>query len=152
MQNQGIECSTGQLDYDRLILNWQCTPGYFIYLFLCRCLPFYLLILLTIRIRNRFFCHLYFWYIGFIYGIEGLISAAEYGITGLFLCFFRMIPQILFYVPALWMVWQTAKEGSSRFSVSRHFLLTVLLLWTAGAAIESIVNPYFLQFGIQLLL
>lgn len=152
MQNQEIAFSTGQFDYDRLILNWQCTPGYFIYLFLCRCLPFYLLTVLTMRIRNRFFCHLYFWYVGFIYGTECLISAAEYGSTGLFLCFFRMIPQILFYVPALWMVWQAAEEERSRFSGSRRLFLTGLLLWTAGAALESMVNPYILQFGIRLFL
>lgn len=47
--------SSRQGDYDRLIMSWHCTPGFLIYLFLCRCLPFCLLLILTLRTGKRFF-------------------------------------------------------------------------------------------------
>lgn len=95
-----------QSDYDRFILDFTTDSGFFIYLFLCRCIPFYLLIALTFKTRRKIFCHLYFWYIGFIYGTVGLLSAFEYGITGLILCIFRLLPQVCFYVPALYATWR----------------------------------------------
>ena len=145
IQGQWADLSLRQSDYDQLIMNWQCTPGFLIYLFLCRCLPFYLLIMITIRTRKSFFCHLYFGYIGFIYGSEVLISAFEYGISGWCLCFFRIMPQILFYAPALWIIWHMINNSSGHISSNiRQLFLIDIFLWTAGTLTEWFLNPYFL--------
>ncbi|MFR3434873.1 MAG: hypothetical protein ACLTSO_02855 [Coprococcus sp.] len=101
----------------------------FIYLFLCRCIPFYLLIALTFKTRRKIFCHLYFWYIGFIYGTVGLLSAFEYGITGLILCIFRLLPQVCFYVPALYATWRmTAGFTDHLLPINKRLLVIGLLL------------------------
>jgi len=142
-----------QSEYDRLILNWQSTPGFLIYLFLCRCLPFCLLLILTIRSQKRFFFHLYCLYAGFIYGAESLLSASEYKLCGMLLCFFRITPQIFFYLPALFFVWHLADSpGHPLLTGNRRLWLFALLFWILGIAAEWGVNPYFIQFGIHLLL
>ena len=99
------------------------------------------------------FCHLYFWYIGFIYGTVGLLSAFEYGITGLILCIFRLLPQVCFYVPALYATWRmTAGFTDHLLPINKRLLVIGLLLWTIGTAVEWAFNPVLLQYGIQLLL
>lgn len=155
LMTQGSSPSTFfcQSDYDRFILNFTTDSGFFIYLFLCRCIPFYLLIALTFKTRRKIFCHLYFWYIGFIYGTVGLLSAFEYGITGLILCIFRLLPQVCFYVPALYATWRmTAGFTDHLLPINKRLLVIGLLLWTIGTTVEWAFNPVLLQYGIQLLL
>ena len=145
--------SSRQGDYDRLIMSWHCTPGFLIYLFLCRCLPFFLLLILTLRTGKRFFFYLYFLYIGFVYGAQSILSAAEYQFFGLLLCFFRLAPQIFFYLPALFLAWHLAgNPGYPFLSGKRRLFLISMLLWIVGTLSEWALNPYFLKFGIQLLL
>lgn len=142
-----------QENYDRLIMNWHCTPGLLIYLLLCRCLPFFLLLLLTLRTGKSFFFHLYFAYIGFIYGAQCLLSADAYQFYGLLLCFFRLAPQIIFYLPALFFAWHlTDIPGHSPVFNRKSLFLISLFLWIIGISAEWGLNPYFLRFGIRLLL
>ena len=142
-----------QSDYDRFILDFTADRGFFIYLFFCRCLPFYLLIALTFKTGRKIFCHLYFWYIGFIYGALGLLSAFEYGITGLILCIFRLLPQAFFYIPALYIAWHMTAGSTDRLLPGNSRLLGAsLLLWTIGTITEWALNPILLQHIIQLLL
>ena len=146
LMTQGSSPSTFfcQSDYDRFILDFTTDSGFFIYLFLCRCIPFYLLIALTFKTRRKIFCHLYFWYIGFIYGTVGLLSAFEYGITGLILCIFRLLPQVCFYVPALYATWRmTAGFTDHLLPINKRLLVIGLLLWTIGTAVEWAFNPRF---------
>ncbi|MFR6157132.1 MAG: hypothetical protein ACLUI7_08125 [Coprococcus sp.] len=153
LMTQGSSPSTFfcQSDYDRFIWISQQT-WIFIYLFLCRCIPFYLLIALTFKTRRKSSV-IYFWYIGFIYGTVGLLSAFEYGITGLILCIFRLLPQVCFYVPALYATWRmTAGFTDHLLPINKRLLVIGLLLWTIGTAVEWAFNPVLLQYGIQLLL
>ena len=83
----------------------------------------------------------------------GLLSAFEYGITGLILCIFRLLPQVCFYVPALYATWRmTAGFTDHLLPTNKRLLVIGLLLWTIGTAVEWAFNPVLLQYGIQLLL
>ncbi|MBT9774372.1 hypothetical protein GPK82_14465 [Coprococcus catus] len=90
---------------------------------------------------------------GFVYGAQSILSAAEYQFFGLLLCFFRLAPQIFFYLPALFLAWHLAgNPGYPFLSGKRRLFLISMLLWIVGTLSEWALNPYFLKFGIQLLL
>lgn len=137
-----------QLNYDRQMMNITCTPDLLVYLFLCRCLPFFLLILLTVYAGKRFFCHLYLVYIGFLYGTQSLLSVMAYGSNGWVVVFFHLFPQILFYLPAFCLIWQLS--GHLRgFSGKNKRLSVAVCLWLLGTFVEWRINPYVIKQGIQ---
>ena len=136
--------SLTQFNYDRQMMTSDATINVLIYLFLCRCLPFFLLILLTLRAEKRFFCHVYLIYVGFLYGVQSLLSAMAYGRNGWTVIFFHVFPQVLFYIPAFGLIWQLVGWVHG-FSGRKQRLVVAVFLWILGTLAEWKINPYVMR-------
>lgn len=147
MSNVGIrQALAGQL-----LLNWKTSSGFLFYLLLCRGMPFYLLILLTLKTGSYTFFYLYFFYCGFSYGVEAVLLTMQYQLAGLPIFLLQILPQIFCYLPALYLGYGLAAAQFGRRN-SRRAAGISLLLWTTGLLMEWYINPHIIRFGMRLFL
>lgn len=153
MENAGIR----QIQAEQLLMNWNVSGGFLIYLFICRGLPFYLLVILTYQTGRRIFFNIYFLYCGFSYGIQAVLLAMQYQLAGIPMYAVQMIPQIFFYLPALYLGYRPDKgnpAGRNRYGnhMARRAFAVSILLWTMGILAEWYVNPMVIEKGMKFFL
>ncbi|MGN0205012.1 MAG: hypothetical protein ACI4BB_10745 [Coprococcus sp.] len=135
-----------QMQAEQLLMNWNTSSDFLIYLFLCRGIPFYLLVLLTLKTGRCLFFNLYFLYCGFTYGVQAVLLAMQYGFAGIFICFFQFMPQLIFYLPALYLGYGLGKKRYHR-AVGGS-----IILWTIGLLTEWYINPLIMSAGMKIFL
>lgn len=143
-----------QIKAEQLLMDWETSAGFLMYLFLCRGLPFYLLVLLTIKTRRSLFFNFYFLYCGFTYGIQALILAMQLRFQGIIICILQCMPQILFYLPAIYLGYGLVEKrsGISRFGNDHRACIGSIFLWTVGLLTEWYFNPFIIGAGMKIFL
>lgn len=145
METAGIR----QIQAEQLLMNWNISVGFLIYLLLCRGLPFYLLVLLTLRTGRHVFFNLYFIYCGFSYGVQTVLFAMQYQLDGIPMCIVQVLPQIFFYLPALYLGYRLSEVRFGRSGYGNSDVIRTaaasIFLWTIGILAEWYVNPFVIQ-------
>lgn len=142
---------------EELLLDWQSSGDFFLYILFCRGLPFYLLLLLTLRTGRRIFFHFYFLYCGFSYGVQAVLLTIQYQLAGVPIYAAQIIPQIFFYVPALYLGYRLSEDHMDRkkwYTGKERYRLAAasFLLWTTGIVLEWYVNPFIIRTGMKIFL
>ncbi len=132
----------------------------FFYLVRERLSPVLFLLLLSFTAFGKAAVYLFLAWQGFSFGTLLTISILKFGGKGILLCVAGMVPQYLFYVPAMvLMAWRicrgrpyealkgwaggTRQRGALVGNAAVYFLIFILLV--AGIALETWVNPDIVQ-------
>ena len=88
-------------------------------------------------------CMVFLW-IGMSFGILLTSALVQMHMSGILMFFAAILPQFLLYFPALWMVTERSSEKDDvKRQIVQFFNFAVCMI--AGVALESNVNPVFLQ-------
>lgn len=142
---------SGQAQNEQLMMNWSVSAEFLYYLLFFRGLPFYLLILITIKTGSRLFFYLYFIYGGFAYGVQAVLLTMYYQAAGIPIFLFQICPQVFCYIPALLVGYRLTLMSDGQQSKGRMAVLAVLI-WTVGLIMECYVNPYVIKFCMKAIL
>lgn len=134
-----------QIQSGQMLMNWPLSAGFFYYLLFCRGLPFYLLLMITLRTGKRTFFYCYFAYCGFVYGVQAVLLTMYYQFAAIPLLAAQLMPQVLCYGAALYLGYGIVSDIYNRSAVRKRAGLCALL-WTAGLAAEWYLNPLVLKF------
>lgn len=141
----------GQIQAEQVVINGPVSGSYFYYLLLCRGLPFYLLLMITLRTGKRTFFNFYFAYCGFVYGVQAVLLTMQYQLAAIPVLTAQLMPQVLCYGAALYLGYGLVTDVYSR-STMRRKAGVCALIWTVGLAAEWYLNPLVLKFCMKYLL
>jgi hypothetical protein len=131
------------------LMNLSVSPDFLIYILFCRGIPFLLLIMLTAKTGRQTFILIYLFYCGFSYGAEAVLLTFYIQWQAVIVISAQLFPQILCYVPALYIVCIFCTEHPVN---RKQLLFAGIFLWTCGMLAESYLNPYVIKFCMKVML
>lgn len=136
------------------------TGAMFGYVFEKRMLFCLVLVILGVTSIGAVACYLLAGWLGVSTGMLFSAAVIQRGMSGLGICILGLLPQYLFYVPAVVMLMLKTCQLSGRLyrneagyyqdkrrEITAYFLvlIVVVVLFFSGVLLESFVNPIFLQ-------